>query len=259
MSVSRSVHCDRCLCCNTWSAPDAQVYGMCQDTVATAQPVEQGVGLSRRNMDLTVDPSTNFYYYANGGWMKENPIPAGYPLWNTFVALQVAAQERCKEILEGLAKSYETENERKLSCFYLAFMDEERIEQLGTTPLRPALELVEKIAQALNDDDKKEYAHLLGNLAKDYGIYPFFKISPGFDFKNANRTVCSFDQGGLGLPDRDYYFDEDKKDKRDAYKKHIAFMLTLLENSTATEPTEECLESVKQIYELELRLAAHIT
>lgn len=255
MSVSTK-HPMKCPCCsNPWSstAGDFALFcGVC----------ETGKGLSRGNMDLSVDPTVNFYRYANGGWMDKNPIPPEYPAWNTFLALHTASQERCKDLLHDLQQKehHDDENARKLAAFYTAAMDEAKIEELGVKPLDQVMETIQDTVSALKNGDIAEYSKLLGTMPAKYGIYPFFNTSASPDAKNADHTLCSLSQGGLGLPDRDYYFDEDKQDKRDAYCKHVALMLTLLVDPSATEPTESLLQAAEAVVELERKIAqSHMT
>ena len=133
-------------------------------------------------------------------------------------------------------------------------MNEDKIEQAGTTPLAPVLELIDHIVQAKDNDDKTEYAKLLGKMPATFGIYPFFSTGPSPDAKNSDHSLCSLSQGGLGLPDRDYYFDDDKQEKRDAYLQHIANMLSLLDELSSSA------SAAQKVYDVELRLAeAHMT
>ena len=131
-------------------------------------------------------PQDNFYTYTNGTWLKNNPIPAGYPNFNSFLQLHIQSQENLKGILEELEKKSSsdggeddvTEDERKVATFYSAAMDEDEIEKVGIKPLKPVLELCEAIATASSkaDSNKVEFAKLLGKLAFRYGINPFFAI-----------------------------------------------------------------------------------
>lgn len=251
----------KCPCCdNPWSRATGDFFAKLCETCEEKQP-EENKGLSRSNMDFEQKPSENFFLYANGGWMKQNAIPAGYPAWNTFLTLHVKSQENLKEILSGLAENKESlsMDETKVSTFYTAAMDEEAIETAGLEPLKPLLTLCDEIVEA-SKTDKVEYAKKLGQFSALTGVSPFFCIGASPDNKNSNHTLCQVSQGGLGLPDHDYYFDEDKEDKRLAYKKHMAVMLTLLDDPAATEPTEAATAAAEQVYALELRLAeAHMT
>ena len=284
----------RCPCCdNPWSRATGAFFAqMCAECETADKKKDKGDsssssltlirGLDRTNIDLTTDPTHNFYQYANGNWRKQNPIPAGYPSWNTFMALNLQSQERCKELLEELVAVVETNNDEtnklflspdklKLATFYAAAMDQDKkIESLGKAPLQPVLELIDTIQTVYqnNNKDWNEYTRLLGTMACQFGIYPFFNTGPSPDANNSDHTLCNLLQGGLGLPDRDYYFDEDKQDKREAYKKHIANMLTLLDNKDSNDDVDNASASsssdaaaaAQNVYDLEVRLAeAHMT
>jgi putative endopeptidase len=174
----------------------------------------------------------------------------------------VQSQERCKDLLEGLAAKKEcTEEEQKVACFYATAMDEETIEKSGIEPMKPLFTVIDDIVDAFKNKDMETYAALLGKLDREFGISPFFGISASPDAKNSDHSIVQVSQGGLGMPDRDYYFDEDKEDKREAYKKHIANMLTLLEDpSGKAEPSEDAAAMAQKIFDLETKLAeAHMT
>mmetsp|Transcript_39287 Transcript_39287/g.58358 ORF Transcript_39287/g.58358 Transcript_39287/m.58358 type:complete len:702 (-) Transcript_39287:193-2298(-) len=249
-----------CPCCNNpWAAATGSFFAKLCETCEDVTPAAPG--LSRKNMDFEVSPAENFFLYANGTWMKENPIPAGYPNWNTFLSLHVKSQENLKSLLEELrGKDDLTADEAKVGLFFKAAMDEDAIEKEGLSPLQPVLDLCDKAATATSD--KTELATVLGTFGASFGIYPFFSIGASPDNKNSSHCIAQIAQGGLGLPDRDYYFDEDKEEKRVAYKKHVAKMLTLLDDPTKAgeEPTEAAVAAAEQIYGLEESLAkAHMT
>uniref|UniRef100_A0A7S1B631 Peptidase M13 C-terminal domain-containing protein n=1 Tax=Corethron hystrix TaxID=216773 RepID=A0A7S1B631_9STRA len=223
-------------------------------------------------MDFDVHPKDDFYLYANGSWLKNNPIPAGYPNWNSFLTLHVHSQENLKQILESLASKKSTEDsdgtitdeERKVSTFFKAAMDEEKIEKSGTEPLRPLLRECARIAAASSQGDRTGFAAGLARMA-DRGIALFFGVGVSPDAENADRSVAEVRQGGLGLPDRDYYFDEDRRETRDAYRNCIARFLTLLETSEGDAVADEDLlarheELAGNVLALETDLAeAHMT
>lgn len=211
-------------------------------------------------MDFTIDPKTNFYNYSNGNWMKNNPIPSGYPSWNTFMVLRVKSQEDCKTILEELGEKTTqlSEEERKVKVYYEAAMDEDRIEMLGVEPMKPLLDMCQKIVD--NKDDKVAFAKGLGTLSYAMQVNAFFGISAGPDKTNSDHSIAQVSQGGIRLPDRDYYFDDDKEEKREAYKKFMALMLVLLEDPDATSPTDEITAIAEKVFDLEKTLAeAHMT
>lgn len=257
-------HNVKCPCCNNpWSAATGDFFAKFCTECEESQEPQQGKGVSRSNMDFGVHPKENFYLYANGNWLKNNPIPPGYPNWNSFLTLHVQSQENLKDILTELAKSNElSEDERKLSVFYKTAMDEEAIEKLGVEPLQGLLEHCQTIVDSMgdDDDDKALLAKNLGTMALKYGISPFMSVGASPDKMDSEHSIAEISQGGIGLPDRDYYFNEDKEEKREAYKKCIALMLTLLEDPHATEAADENAALAEKVYTLERTLAeSHMT
>lgn len=190
---------EKCPCCdNPWSRAtgdffDKLVCDACEENeakTATTTTTATGVqGLDRANMDLTVSPAENFYQYANGGWIANNPIPKGYPNWNSFLALHVQSQERCKTILEELMTSNDSddskdcdeettettnrnvEEAKKVATYYRAAIDESAIEALGIEPMVPLFQQIDAIVDAFEAKDTKRYANLLGQLDATFGTY----------------------------------------------------------------------------------------
>ena len=252
----------KCPCCeNPWAVATGDFFANLCGECEAKTPNTEGIGLSRANMDFAVSPSDNFYLYASGTWMKENPIPAGYPSWNTFTALHVKSQEDLKELLLALNdKESLTADEAKVKAFYEAAMNEQAIELAGINPIQPILDLCDAASEACKNQDKATFAEVIGKFVSLYGISNFFCIGASPDNKNSNHSICQMCQGGIGLPDRDYYFDEDKADKRDAYKMHVAKMLSLLLDPDSKDATEDSIASAASIFDLELKLAeAHMT
>ena len=256
----------KCPCCNNpWAAATGDLFAKLCQTCEERTP--EDMALNRANMDFDVSPQDNFYMYANGNWIRNNPIPAGYPSWNSFLTLHVQSQERCKDLLKELeekkganAESDDDEEAQKVASFYTAAMDEDTIEKAGTEPLKPVLELVEETVANQEKGDNVAYAACLGKLLYKYGISTFFPIGASPDNKNTDLTICQVSQGGIGLPDRDYYFDEDKEEQREKYRQHIAKQLTFLQDPTAKEPTEEMTKAAMDIYEMEKKIAEkHMT
>lgn len=183
--------------------------------------------------------------------MKRNPIPPEYPSWNTFTMLHVKSQEQCKALLEELDGS-----SNKLAIFYQAAMDEETINRVGIEPMKPLLDHLDQIVTAYSNSDSKEYAKFLGKLDAKFGISPFWGVGASPDHKTSDHSIAQVSQGGIHLPDRDYYFDEDKQEKRDKYVEHVARMMTLLgvvDNDTASRMAQ-------RVMQVETKLAeAHMT
>lgn len=170
---------EKCPCCdNPWARATGDLFAkMCEgcNSSAGGKIAIATFGLSKDNMDLTIQPHENFYYHANGGWIRNNPIPGGYPNWNTFLALQLQSQEQCKRLLDELDQELDSDGHApevfKVRMFYRAAMNEDAIEQAGTKPLEPLLGLIEDIVEAASRKDKSQYAALLGKMDACYGKF----------------------------------------------------------------------------------------
>ena len=151
-------------------------------------------------LDKSVDPAQDFYHYADGGWQKANPIPPEYARWGTFNILSKRNQEVLQGILEQDAKGKHKHGslEQKLGDYYYTGMDEAGIEKAGYQPIKPELDAI----AAIHDQAglQKEVAHL-----QMIGVNAMFGFGSAQDFKNSSQVIGVAGQGGLGLPDRDYY------------------------------------------------------
>lgn len=188
----------KCPCCkNPWSSGEFLARMACvtcgTTTGTTTTTMTTTTAISRSNLDESADKTINFYKWANGGWMRQNPIPPGYPSWDTFTDLHVKSQEQCRDILnelidpENQSEKEETkreesttssthgptkEDKNKIALLYQAALDEEAVEAAGVAEaLSPILHLVDQIVQAKKDENTTEYAKLLGKLAALYGTY----------------------------------------------------------------------------------------
>jgi len=177
-------------------------------------------------LNPAISPSENFYEYANGGWQKKNPIPEDRASWGTFNTLQEETQHKIHQILKDAANNRQAKAnslEQKIGDFYYSGMDEASINAQGVHPLDAEFARI----QAINDlkDLQTTVAHLHA-----IGVDALFNFGSMQDFKNSERMIGAVMQGGLGLPDRDYYLKPDKKFKaiRDAYLLHLRTMFTLL-------------------------------
>ncbi len=191
---------------------------------ASAQQKVKGDFLTAA-MDSTVDPGVNFFEYATGTWMKENPIPASERRWGLANLVNEETYSRLKGILEQAAKTHSPEGstEQKLGDFYFTGMDSVDIEKQGLTPIRPELD---KINSIKTKKDLFETVALLQN----EGVSVMFGIFVQQDAKNSEQWALYIWQGGLGLPNREYYFRDDSRTEniRKEYKTHLANMLELL-------------------------------
>jgi putative endopeptidase len=205
-------------------------------------------GFDLANLDRSVSPCADFYQFANGGWMKNNPIPAAYPRWGSFTILQEHNQDVLHTILEDAANDKSAQpgsNWQKIGDFYASCMDENAIEAAGIKPLEPEFE---RIAQM------KDAGSLQAEVARlqNQGVDAIFNFGPQTDFKDSNSMLAGIGQGGLGLPDRDYYTRDDEKSKklRDEYVQHVANMFKLLGDSD-----DKAAAEAKTVMEIETRLA----
>ena len=185
-------------------------------------------GIDRSTFDSAVKPGDNFFLYVNGNWIKHNPIPPEYSRWGAFPKLRDDNLAALREVLEGLTKSSQLldADGRKLRDFYRTAMDEARLEEAGTKPLAGALEQIAKVTKPQELVAEAARMHLAGAPA-------LFRMMVRQDEKQSNVYAVYVYQGGLGLPERDYYLGtgDDSKRIRDEYRKHVAKMLELLGDS----------------------------
>jgi endothelin-converting enzyme/putative endopeptidase len=212
-------------------------------------PPTNPLGIDASIIDRQARPCDDFYRYACGGWLDRTEIPADRPSWSRgFSEIHERNQKVLQKILEDASKNKSHgpgDIERKLGDFYAACMAEDRIEK--TTPADLA-ELLKPIDAIKNLDD------LARELGREHlGVAnPLFHFSSQQDFKDASRVIGSLDQGGLGLPDRDYYLKTDPKSEelRKDYLRHVEKMLTL-----AGAPAAKAKAQAQTIFAIEKQLA----
>jgi endothelin-converting enzyme/putative endopeptidase len=206
-------------------------------------------GLDVSAIDRSVDPCIDFYRYACGGWQRNNPIPPDQTAWNVYRKMADENLRFLRDILEQAAAADQPDPvSRKIGDFYAACMDEARVEELGATPLAPDLAAIEHAAST------SDLAALLARLQREaVNRSLLFEAGSDQDPDDAERQIAQFDQGGLGLPDRDHYFRDDAKsnENRERYVAHIAGMLELLGDAP-----EAARAGAVEIMRLETALAA---
>ncbi|MBC7883732.1 MAG: M13 family metallopeptidase [Anaerolineae bacterium] len=183
-------------------------------------------------MDTSVSACTNFFQYACGNWIKNNPIPADQTTWGRFNELAERNRDKLHSILDTVVAKPTPETQR-ISDYYGSCMDELTIQAKGSGALAPQLQRI------ANLKSKAQLAELIAEL-HPIGVPALFAFGSNQDFKDANRVIAYADQGGLGLPDRDYYMKVDPKsvEQRKAYVAHIKIMFELLEDLGLGDPAK---------------------
>ena len=190
-------------------------------------------------MDKTIDPCVDFYTYSCGGWMKKNPIPPDQSSWSTYGKLEDENRAQLRTILEESAKT-DTHRDaalQKIGDYYASCMDEPAIEKLGAKGLQTELA---RIAALKSKQEFADYVATTQYPPSLYGGGMLFTFRSTQDFKDSTQVIAEIDQGGLGLPDRDYYLKDDVKSQelRKAYVAHVAKMFELLGDKPADASTE---------------------
>jgi putative endopeptidase len=185
------------------------------------------------SMDRSVDPCVDFFKYSCGGWMKNNPIPPDQSSWDTYSKMQDENRGRLREILEAASAPDPNRNAatQKIGDYYSACVDEKSVDAKGAEPLKPDLDRI------ANLKSKAEIADIAASFVHNGML---FRFGSSQDLKDANQVIAESDQGGLGLPDRDYYTKEDAKsvDLRKAYVAHVQKMFELLGDQPAAAAAE---------------------
>jgi endothelin-converting enzyme/putative endopeptidase len=206
-------------------------------------------GLDLSSIDITSDPCTDMYKFACGHFSANHPIPADQPSVNPGYILFNVNTEELNRILEkaqagGASRS---PDEQKIGDYFKACMDTSVIQAEGLTPIQPLLDRID----ALTTSNKAQIAALLGEFQR-YGVNAFFGYGEQQDLKDATKQIAEIAQGGLGLPEKDYYLRTGDKDIkiREQYVAHITKMLTLSGSSR-----EQALNDAQNILIMETALA----
>ena len=178
-----------------------------------------------------MDPCTDFFTYACGGWLKKNPIPPDKTSWGAVAKLSDDNKVLLREILEEAATGGPGQEpvKQKIGDYYAACMDEKAIETAGASPLKDGLAQIDRMRS------KRDIAKIAASMP---GLNVPFNFQSDQDYKNSSQVIAEVDQGGLGLPDRDYYLKTDAKsvELRQAYVAHVQKMFELLGDAPASQP-----------------------
>jgi putative endopeptidase len=201
---------------------------------------------SVENMDRSVDPAVDFYRFAAGNWLKNNPVPADKSRWSGFEELQQRNWQLVRDILESSAADQSAPSHsprREVGDFFASAMDTNRLEKLRFKPIEADLKRIERIKST------KALFETIVNF-HERGIGAFFGDDVSPDAKSSSVYAFHLSQGGLGLPDRDYYLKDDFAKQREDYWQHIAKMFTLL-----GEKTTEAAQHAALVLDIETALA----
>ncbi len=188
---------------------------------------EKTRGFDLNNLDRSVSPSENFYQFAVGSWAKNHPIPDDQTRWTSFSILEEENKRILKEIVEELAASKNLpkgSSQQKIGDFYATGMDSIRIEKAGYNPIKPYLQRIDNI------NNKKDLITAVSEFHST-GIPALFNFYVSADAKRSEYNVGIISQGGVGLPDVEYYTKDDNRSKeiRQKYVQHIANMFKLID------------------------------
>ncbi|TAK61279.1 MAG: hypothetical protein EPO24_05885, partial [Bacteroidetes bacterium] len=200
------------------------------------------------NFDMSVKPTDDFFQYVNGTWVKNNQIPPDQSRWGSFSEVQERNFKILHEILDAAAANNGTPRgsiSQKVGDFYFSGMDTLNIQKQGSLPLADEFNRIARIG------DTRDLLEVISSFHTKQGYVPFVLFVTQ-DFKNSSRVIANLFQGGLGLPDRDYYLKEDDQSKslREQYIAHVTKMFQLLGDPPATADV-----NAKIVMGIETRLA----
>ncbi len=205
-------------------------------------------GFTLDTIDKTIDPCVDFYQYACGNWIKSADIPPDQGRWGSFVELSERNLDTMRMLLEKASSGGAGRNaiDQKIGDLYGSCMDEKAVNARGIAPLQPDLDRI----SAAHDKDA-----LIGVIARIHlsGARPLFSFSSSPDLHNAGQVIAYLDQGGLTLPDRDYYLKEDDpkmKEMRQNLVDYVTQVFTL-----AGRPPQDAADAAKTVLRVETELA----
>ncbi|MFD0795080.1 M13 family metallopeptidase [Mucilaginibacter litoreus] len=222
----------------------SQLLGACKNRDKTYAEHDVLIG----HIDKSVKPGDDFFKYANGKWLKENPIPAAYSYWGIGNVVNDDLRDKLKKINEDALKANASKgsNTQKIGDFYYTGMDTLKIEKQGIEPLKPELEKIDAVKDI--NGLIAEFAHL-----ETIGVNTPIGAYAGQDDRNSEKILLQLYQSGIGMPNRDYYFNTDEHStaiRNDYQQKHLPTVFKLIGLSP-----EAALAATKKTYALEKSLA----
>jgi putative endopeptidase len=212
-------------------------------TFSYGQKKKEKTSIDTSYMNRAVSPKTNFFDYANGNWVKNNPVPKTESRWGSMNELDINNKKKLIEILESAKSQPKNTNEALIGNYYASFIDMETRNKLGIAPIQNDLTRIDQIT------NKEQFITLLADLHKR-GVSALFSLGIGQDLKNINVNCVYLGQSGLGLPNKLYYTQENKKEILEKYKQYLVDLFKLA-GLTESEATTNAQNS----YQIEMRLA----
>ena len=215
-------------------------------TDSTTKP---GPGFSIDNIDKTLDPCVDFYQYSCGNWLKRSEIPADQSIWASFTELDERNLVTLRDILEkaSVNDAGRSPIDAKIGDFYSSCMDEKGVEAKGLTSLKPELDRISAVKDKATLIDAIARVHLIGP-------NPLFNFYSNSDLHNADQVIAYIDQGGLSLPDRDYYIPEKDNTRMTEMRKHLVEYVTEM-FTLAGQSSKQAAESAQTVLRIETALA----